>query len=226
MIWRQSPSGLRRWSALAAVLGMLGGGGCVVAGLYRGPVGEKGGAPETLSAPGAANTGASYRRAGGAIPLTDCSPAALQLIELVNAYRAENGLTAIPASPSLCTVAAAHTRDLAEHAPHAQPGCNLHSWSDGGDWMPCCYTEDHAQAPCMWNKPRELTGYRGIGYENAAAGITDPDEALASWQSSSGHDEVILNRGKWGSHPWRAIGADVHGGFAVLWFGEDPDLAR
>jgi hypothetical protein len=37
---------------------------------------------------------------------------------------------------------------------------------------------------------------------------------------------VILNRDIWSSRPWRAIGADVYGGYALLWFGEEPDPAR
>jgi uncharacterized protein YkwD len=160
------------------------------------------------------------------MPSTSCSTSALQLINLVNAYRAGSGLPAIPASPSLCTVASAHVRDLAEHAPHARPGCNLHSWSDKGGWAPCCYTPDHSQAACMWNKPRELTRYSGNGFENAASGVTTPDEALRTWRSSPSHDAVILSRDTWRSHPWRAIGADVYGGFAVLWFGEEADPAR
>ncbi len=220
MIGRRSPFGMLRCSALAVVLGMLGG-GCVMAGVYRAPGGETG-APATRSAPRAASTGAAGGRTGAQIPQSGCSPVALQLIRVVNAYRAENSLPSIPASPSLCTVAAAHTRDLAEHAPHARPPCNAHSWSDRGDWTPCCYTADHAKAECMWNKPRELTRYTGNGYENAAEGITNPAEALQGWRSSPAHNEVILNRGIWRS-PWRAIGADVHEGFAVLWFGKEPD---
>lgn len=226
MIGQRSLFGLRRWSALVAIVGMLSGGGCVVAGVYRAPGGEGHDLPETPSAARTASTGAGHGQAGGVIPLTGCSPAALQLINLVNAYRAENGLPAISVSPSLCTVAATHTRDLAEHAPHAQPGCNLHSWSDRGDWTHCCYTPDHTQAACMWNKPRELTGYRGNGFENAAAGVATPDDALRSWKSSPAHNAVILSRDIWGDQPWRAIGADVHAGFAVLWFGEEADPAQ
>ncbi|HEY8429041.1 MAG TPA: CAP domain-containing protein, partial [Sandaracinaceae bacterium] len=161
---------------------------------------------------------------GGPAP-AGCTAVGLELIELVNAYRADNGLPAIPASPSLCTVAAAHTRDLAENAPHTEPGCNLHSWSDRGSWTPCCYTPDHAAAQCMWDKPRELTEYPGNGYENAFAGRNDPQSALMGWQSSPAHDDVILNRGIWADRPWRALGADVHGGFAVLWFGHEDDPA-
>jgi uncharacterized protein YkwD len=74
----------------------------------------------------------------------------------------------------------------------------------------------------MWNKPRELTRYPGQGYENSAVGVTSPDEALQSWRSSPAHNDVILSRDIWTS-PWRAIGADVHEGFAMLWFGKEPD---
>ncbi len=154
-----------------------------------------------------------------------CAPAALELIGLVNAYRGEHGLPAIAASSSLCTVAAAHTQDLAAHSPDSAPGCNLHSWSDQGSWTPCCYTPDHAAAQCMWDKPRELTDYPGNGYENAFSGSDDPEAALAGWMASTGHNEVILNLGIWAAHPWRALGADIRGGYAVLWFGEEVDPA-
>jgi len=153
-----------------------------------------------------------------------CTADALELVDLVNAYRAENGLPAIPASPSLCTVATTHVHDLADNGPHLQPGgCNLHSWSDQGSWSPCCYTPDHAQAQCMWDKPSELSVYPGYGYENAASGVSSPAQALAAWKSSPPHNEVILNLGIWANHPWQALGADVHQGFSVLWFGEQVD---
>lgn len=158
-------------------------------------------------------------------PPSGCAASAITLIDLVNAYRAENGLPAIPASSSLCTVAATHTRDLAEHHPDTG-SCNLHSWSDQGSWTPCCYTPDHAQATCMWNKPRELSSYPGNGYENAFAGSDDPATALEAWKHSAGHNAVILNQDIWADHPWGALGADIHGGYAVLWFGEEPDPAR
>jgi uncharacterized protein YkwD len=153
-----------------------------------------------------------------------CTPDAIELIDLVNAYRAQNALPAIPASPSLCTVSTTHVHDLFDNAPHTQPGgCNLHSWSDQGPWTPCCYTPDHAQAQCMWDKPTELTVYPGYGYENAASGVGSPAQALQLWQSSPPHNEVILNIGIWANHPWQAIGADIYQGYSVLWFGEEVD---
>jgi uncharacterized protein YkwD len=153
-----------------------------------------------------------------------CSADAIELINLVNVYRGENGLPAIPASPSLCEVSTLHVHDLSDNSPHTQPGgCNLHSWSDQGPWSPCCYTPDHAQAQCMWDKPTELTVYPGYGYENAASGVGSPAQALDLWKSSQGHNEVILNLGIWTNHPWQAIGADVYQGYSVLWFGEQVD---
>lgn len=163
--------------------------------------------------------------AGGPAPVEGCTEVGLELIGLVNAYRRDNGLPDIPASPSLCTVAATHTRDLADNSPHGGE-CNLHSWSDAGDWSACCYTSDHARASCMWDKPRELTDYPGNGYENSYAGSSDPASALAAWQRSGGHNAVILNEGSWAGMTWRALGADVHEGYAVLWFGAQDDPAR
>jgi len=77
----------------------------------------------------------------------------------------------------------------------------------------------------MWDKPRELTDYPGNGYENAYRGSNDPRAALAGWMGSTGHNEVILNRGIWATHPWNALGADIHEGYAVLWFGRENDPA-
>lgn len=78
----------------------------------------------------------------------------------------------------------------------------------------------------MWNKPRELTRYPGNGYETAFSGSDSPEEALRGWQSSPPHNAVILSRDTWSSHPWQAIGAEVYGGFALLWFGDEPDPER
>ena len=45
--------------------------------------------------------------------------------------------------------------DLERHPPSGQ--CNTHSWSANARWSACCYTRDHAQARCMWDKPREIS---------------------------------------------------------------------
>ncbi len=154
-----------------------------------------------------------------------CSEDAAELVTLLNAYRAEKGKPPIPLSPSLCIVGDTHAQDLVDNSPDAAPECNLHSWSDAGSWSPCCYTADHAQAKCMWDKPKELTSYPGNGYENAASGAQGPAAALELWKGSPAHNDVILNQGIWKDFPWGAVGAGFEGGYAVLWFGQEADPA-
>ncbi|MBL4635883.1 MAG: hypothetical protein JKY56_18630 [Kofleriaceae bacterium] len=162
------------------------------------------------------------------ISVAGCSSEAVQLIALVNDYRGENGLSPIPASPSLCMVGASHVGDLQTNSPDAPANCNLHSWSDQGTWSACCYTADHAQAQCMWDKPRQLTAYPGNGFENAArsGGTISPTQALNLWKGSPGHNAVILNQGNWASQNWQALGAGMENGYAVLWFGTSVDPAN
>lgn len=147
-----------------------------------------------------------------------------ELYDLVMAYRKKAGLPAIPVSKSLTKVAHMHANDLVKNRPVTDE-CNLHSWSDQGDWTPCCYTRDHAQAQAMWDKPRELTSYTGNGFEisHSSSGNATPEGALKSWQSSSSHDDVIMNRGIWKKHKWQAIGIAIKGNYAMIWFGDLKD---
>ena len=146
------------------------------------------------------------------------------LSEVINNYRVENGLPAIPISASLTIVAKAHARDLTENqAVHDE--CNLHSWSDEGSWSACCYTPDHTQAECMWNKPNELTNYLSAGYEIALYSNLEftANQALIWWQSSEGHHDVILNRDIWAEVEWNAMGTAIYEGYAIVWFGREID---
>lgn len=152
-------------------------------------------------------------------------PASEQLTDLIFEYRAQNGLPAIPVSPSLSTVAALHVADLERHAPGGQ--CNNHSWSASKRWSACCYTRDHAQARCMWDKPREITrgAYRGHGFEIVCwnADSMTPEIAMDCWRRSALHHGVILNRGDWRDTTWRALGIRVSQHYAVLWLGMEPE---
>lgn len=152
-----------------------------------------------------------------------------RLYQLVMAYRREHGLPSIPRSPALTFVAKTHVRDLADHAPDTDP-CNAHSWSDKGNWTPCCYTEE-SPGDCMWSKPKELTTYKGAGFEVSYGG-SHPDlkgnkagatDALESWKTSESHNAVLLNQDIWSEMTWRAIGIGIYKGFAVIWFGEEED---
>lgn len=148
----------------------------------------------------------------------------MALFTLVNDYRVSRGLPALPLSPSLSLVARTHVEDLIAHGPNSG-ACNLHSWSGEGAWSGCCYTSDHSQASCMWNKPRELTEYPGNGYEISTGGARDGAHALSLWQSSGGHHDVIINGGSW-SQPWGAMGVAITpGAFAHIWFGREADPA-
>jgi len=154
----------------------------------------------------------------------------MNLYNLVMQYRQQNGLPIIPLSPSLTFVAQTHCKDLVVNKPKTA-NCNLHSWSTNGTWSSCCYTPDHQQAICMWNKPRELTNYKGDGFEiafhiwrsdNATYTVT-PQEALNGWKESQGHNDVILNKSIWNSISWNAIGIGIYQGYATIWFGSAKD---
>lgn len=151
-----------------------------------------------------------------------------ELYNLIMKYREEMGLKKIPLSPSLTIVAQTHVKDLVDNMPDLGE-CNGHSWSDKGTWTACCYTPDHAKSECMWNKPGELTTYKGYGFEIATGSndccsdfVMTAEYALQSWQGSAGHDAVIVNSGKW-EQAWNAVGIGLYGGFAVVWFGWDAD---
>ncbi len=146
----------------------------------------------------------------------------LKLYNLINAYRKGKNLPAIPLSKSLTYVAQTHSQDLGTKNP-SHGVCNIHSWSVSDQWTSCCYTDDHAEAICMWNKPRELTNYEGNGYEISSGGTNTAIEALAAWKSSTGHNAVILNEGIWKSSNWKAIGIGIKNGYATVWFGKDKD---
>jgi len=164
----------------------------------------------------------------------DCpvSSQAATLCTLINDYRVANGLPAIPVSKSLTAVAEAHTWDHQFNNPDSGAGCNLHSWSSSPpadvSWSGCCYTSDHAQAACMWNKPGEITAgwassYNSNGYEISVGGTSTPSNCLSSWQGSSAHNDVILNQGMWTSHPWAAVGCSARWNTCHVWFGELTD---
>ena len=148
-----------------------------------------------------------------------------KLFNLLNAYRVSHGLPEIALSASLTLVAQTHVRDLSDNLPEGQ--CNMHSWSASGQWSACCYTPDHAQSRCMWNKPRELTGYKGHGYEITFGGAdgyqANADAALEGWINSSAHQAVMLNKAVWQGRQWRAVGVGIYKGYAAVWFGSDAD---
>ena len=152
------------------------------------------------------------------------------LLDLVDQYRSDNGLSKVLRSKSLTTVAQWHIVDaVANEDTIFDDPCNLHSWSNSqpGLWSAVCYTADHKQASGMWSKPREITGglYSGNGYEISGWGYISVEAMLAGWQRSYAHNSVILNQGIWANHPFKAmgVGVDLESKYFFVWFGEAAD---
>jgi hypothetical protein len=147
-----------------------------------------------------------------------------KLYSMINAYRQRYDLPPIPLSKSLCLVASEHVNDLFYHHPD-QGSCNSHSWSDQGTWKPFCYPRDENKNNSVWDKPKELTSYKGKGYEivyweNDAAVI---DSIIALWKSMDYFNSFLMNTGKWQGKKWNAIGIGIKENYACAWFGELPD---
>lgn len=144
-----------------------------------------------------------------------------RLTDLINAFRSSSGLADAALSPKLTAVAFEHVKDLLHKRPQAANG-SLHSWSASDYWTGGVYRpEDKTTWPVMWEKPREIAGYDGYGFEIAAANVDSPAHALEAWRGSAAHRDVMLNRGVW-SKPrwrWRAVGAVFYRGYACAWFG-------
>lgn len=153
------------------------------------------------------------------------SPEEFTLHQLMNEYRAGKKLPHLALSTSLSMVAQAHARDLADNY-ELNDLCNPHSWSESSQWTSCCYTNDHKQAACMWNKPREIAGYESEGYEIVYWHSREAlaEKVLEGWKKSKSHDPLIVNSGMWKEATWEAVGVGIYKNYAVVWFGqlEDP----
>ena len=152
-------------------------------------------------------------------------PEEKKLYDLIMAYRKEKGLSVIPLSEKLTRVAQLHAKDLSENHNPNNGKCNLHSWSKKGKWTACCYTDDHKQARCMWDKPREISGYNSNGYEISYFSSigANAEEGLTGWKKSPGHNRVIINDGTWNQITWKAIGIGFYKEYGVVWFGALED---
>mmetsp|Transcript_10630 Transcript_10630/g.11937 ORF Transcript_10630/g.11937 Transcript_10630/m.11937 type:complete len:328 (+) Transcript_10630:91-1074(+) len=157
------------------------------------------------------------------------------LYDLMMQYRNSLGKPTVPISSGLTRVAEVHCEDLyASHYPMSgrnttPEGCNTHSWYNPPNGAtPCCYTADHNQAKCMWDKPKQLSSYQGNGYEIAHGPLPSANAAiwLEDWKRSKGHNDVIVENPPFHS-PFHAVGVACCGTpdrqFAVTWFGTEYD---
>lgn len=148
-----------------------------------------------------------------------------KLYDLIMQYRKSKNLESIPLSAKLTMVAQAHARDLAEHYDYKPNNkCNPHSWSQKGNWTACCY-RGAKEASCMWNKPREIAGYQGEGYEIAYYSSigASAQEGIDGWKLSPGHNPLLINSGTWSGRKWNAIGIGIYKEYGLVWFGEIAD---
>lgn len=152
-----------------------------------------------------------------------------ELYLLINEYRVEKGLKKLSLSKSLTKVAVTHVKDSNDNHPEnlidkasGQKG-NLHSWSISDKWTGMAYTPDHKWKEYMWNKPKELTAYKGKGYEISYQnlGKATPKGALNGWKGSVLHNNVIIGVGDWKDLATMGVGID--GQYAHVWFGFDED---
>jgi len=149
-----------------------------------------------------------------------------KLLSLINIYRGENKLSSIKSSDKLNLVAQLHASNLQKYYKDLKR-CNLHSWVEekGKPWKTCCYTDNHSNAKCMWEKPMQIAKYKGNGYEIAAysSDSINAEMALNMWIQSKGHNDVMLNKGIWKKINFKGIGIGISGNYAVVWFGEYED---
>ena len=148
-----------------------------------------------------------------------------KLYQLITEYRTAMNLDAIPLSKSLCYVAKVHATDLINNKPDTNT-CNFHSWSDKGEWTACCFEKEVKDKSCMLNKAREITRYPGdafeiIYWENKKA---DAEKAFNQWRETGVARSLITNFKTWESYDWYAMGIGIQDGFAIAWFGEEPDV--
>lgn len=133
-------------------------------------------------------------------------------------------------SKSLTFVARTHNNDQNKYYSESWKDkrgitANLHSWSNHGKWKPVMYTPDHKYQEGMWNKPKELTGFKVDGYEISAMSDFTTDDAasraLNIWKNSQGHNAVIVGEENWNTIS--VMGVSINGGYADIWFADETN---
>jgi len=163
------------------------------------------------------------------VPSSFClHPAEKQLAYSINRIRTSHGKKALSLSVSLSFVARTHVTDLLINHPDTSI-CNLSSWSNKGKgkWKAVCYNPYVVNHSGMWNKPKELTGYRYRGYEMVAytQDNLNVDSILSMWKDSPEAMAMILTNGVWNKKSWACMGIGINGHYASVWFGQRPDRA-
>jgi|FLOH01.1.fsa_nt_gi hypothetical protein len=146
------------------------------------------------------------------------------LFENINLLRDDYGMSKLQLSASLSYVANLHVNDLLTNNPDTSV-CNLSSWSNKGDWTPCCYTKYLHNPDCMWDKPKELTPYSFRGYELVTFFEEDfnVDSITNLWSDSKETLDMILMRGNYDNKKWICAGVGINENYVSIWFGQRKD---
>ena len=77
----------------------------------------------------------------------------------------------------------------------------------------------------MWQKPKEIAGYDGNGFEIAYYSSigANAQEGIDGWKISPGHNPLLINSGTWEKVKWKAIGIGIYKEYGLVWFGEVAD---
>lgn len=146
------------------------------------------------------------------------------LLDKLNNLLEDYGKKQLEFSKSLSYVALLHVNDIKQNHPDTSI-CNLSSWSDKGDWMPCCYNSYVPNQDCMWEKPNELTPYTYRGYELVGYfenGFT-PDSVITLWSESKQVLDMILTQGNFKKKKWVCMGLAMNEEYVSVWFGQRAD---
>jgi hypothetical protein len=106
-------------------------------------------------------------------------PEEIQFLELINGYRADNGLKALLLSDTLAVAAEHHSQDMARYSYFAH-NTAASSYYEAG-YQP-------------WDR-MEKEGYKYNTYkgENIAAGYESAEEAFRAWRNSPSHNQAMLD---------------------------------
>jgi hypothetical protein len=149
-----------------------------------------------------------------------------RLAMLINGLRKQNRLPEIALSSSLTLVAKLHVNDLQTNKPDTSI-CSTASWSNKGNWTPCCFTALAPRFECIWNKPKELTSYQFRGYEitHFEEGIIQVDSLFSLWRKTPAVLDMLLGRNAHSDKRWAVMGLAVGENYVSLWLGQRPDAA-
>ncbi len=151
----------------------------------------------------------------------------ISLFKFINQLRSGYEKSQVQLSASLSYVAKLHVTDLQNNNPDTSI-CNSSSWSDKGDWTPCCYNKYVYNPDCMWNKPKELTTYTYRGYELVTYledGVSI-DSIYQLWSDSKAVLDMILTRGAYSKKKWICGGLSISQNYVSLWFGQRKDRLK